>query len=204
MKLHNLLIISILSLFFNLNISHAQTFEAGAAVGFNLAQIDGDGLFGFRRLGAAAGPILAINTAEKWQATTGILYSQLGSTRARIDRFSDFDNIRVNFVEVPVVMRFKDWLGENKKGEYYRLGFEGGLTYGRLINFQTFDLMGEESTDSNDFNPNSYNITFGATYFINQNLGVHAHWSKQLNDLDNDEMDTLVSRYINVMLYYYL
>jgi len=204
MKLHNLLIISILSLFFNLNISNAQTFEAGAAVGFNLAQIDGDGLFGFRRLGAAAGPILAINTAEKWQATTGILYSQLGSTRARIDRFSDFDNIRVNFVEVPVVMRFKDWRGKDDDGDYFRLGFEAGLTYGRLINFRSIALTGEDISDSENFNPNAYNITFGATYFINHRLGVHAHWAKQLNDLDNDEDDVLVSRYINVMLYYYL
>lgn len=204
MKLPNYLIIGILLMFFTLNSTTAQTFEAGAGVGFNMSQIDGDDLFGFRRIGLSAGPILNINTGTKWQFCTGILYSQLGSARGRFDGLSDYDNIRVNFVEVPLVMRFKDWLGKDDKGEYYRLGFEAGLTYGRLINFRAIELQGGDITDDKDYNPTALNINFGATYFINHRLGVHAHWAKQLNDLDNDEFEVLVSRYINVMLYYYL
>lgn len=204
MKLHNYLLISILSVFFNFNYAIAQTFEAGAGVGFNMSQIDGDDLFGFRRIGASAGPILAINTARRWQVNTGILFSQLGSARGKYDTPSDYDNIRVNFVEVPLVMRFKDWLGKDDDGEYFRVGFEGGLTYGRLINFKTIALTGEDVTEFKDYNPTSLNINFGATYFVNSKLAVHAHWAKQLNDLDNAENETLVSRYINLMLYYYL
>ena len=203
MKLFKILLISGLLIFFIPNLTNAQTFEAGAAVGFNMSQIDGDALFGFRRIGVATGPILNINTARRWQVSMGILYSQLGSARGKFDGPGDFDKIRVNYVEVPLIMRFKDWVGEYKNEEYMRLGFEAGVTYGRLINFNAIDLGGADITDFQNFNTSAFNINFGATYFINPKWGVHAKWSKQLNDLDNNA-GVMVNRYINVMLYYFL
>ncbi len=221
MSLHKYLIISLLLLFSNLTFLQAQAFEAGAALGFNMSQIDGDALFGFRRIGFTVGPTVNINLSEnailnnteqsnrkptvkdKSQVSFGILFSQLGSARGKYDGPGDFDKIRINYVEVPLIYRLKDWKGEYENKEYYRLGFEAGLTYGRLINFRAIGIGGDDITDLQNFNTNAFNINFGATYFINPKLGVHAHWSKQLNDLDNDA-GQMVNRYINVMLYYYL
>ncbi len=221
MNLHKYLIINVLFVFTNLSVMHAQTFEAGAALGFNMSQIDGDALFGFRRIGLAVGPTISINLSEKVilnntdqsnrkptvkeksQVSFGILFSQLGSARGKYDGPGDFDRIRINYVEVPLIYRFKDWKGEYEGKSYYRLAFEGGFTYGRLIDFKAIGIGGDDITDLQNFNPTALNINFGATYFINPKLGVHAHWAKQLNDLDNDD-GQMVNRYINVMLYYYL
>ena len=205
MSLRVLFLCRLLVVLIYMNTVNAQrnTFEAGAAVGFNMAQIDGDRLFGFRRLGVAAGPVININTATRWQVGTGILYSQLGSARGRLDGPGDFDRIRLNFVEVPLIMRFKDWQGERKNKEYFRIAFEGGLTYGRLINWTAISVTGEDITDDQDYEPNAFSINFGATYYISPKWGVHAHWAKQLNNLNNGS-DIFVNRYINVLLYYFL
>lgn len=221
MKLHNYLIIIILTILVNLSFVQAQTFEAGAAVGFNMSQIDGDALFGFRRIGLAIGPTININLSEKTilnideqttrrpkikdrtQVSFSLLFSQLGSARGKYDGLGDFDNIRINYVEVPLIYRFKDWKGEYDNKSYYRLGFEAGFTYARIINFKAIGIGGDDITDLQNFNTNGLNINFGATYFVNPKLGVHAHFSKQLNDLDNNAAQ-MVNRYINVMLYYYL
>ena len=204
MKVYKILIISFLYLFINLNNIEAQTFEAGAAVGFNMTQIDGDGLIGWNRIGAYAGPVVNINAARKWQVTTGILFSQLGSGRDKYDAIGDYDKYRVNFVEVPLTLRFKDWLGEDDDGEYYRVGFEAGFSYGRLINHKAIAVSGEDISDAQDLNPNAFNIEFGATYFVNSGLGVNVSFARQLNDMDNRTGSILVNRSVNVALYYFL
>lgn len=205
MKLHNYLIISFLILIsLSLN-AQKNTFEAGVAVGFNMSQIDGDLLFGFRRIGVAAGPVVNINTATRWQVGIGMMYSQLGSARGKFDEpTSDFDKIRINQVEVPITLRFKDWKGEDDKGEFFRIGFEVGVTYNRMINQTFIARSGEDITDDFDFEPNGVSLQFGATYYINSDWGVHSHWAKQLTSLTKSTSQPMVNRYINLGLIYLL
>lgn len=205
MKIHNYLIISLLALITISVNAQRNTFEAGAAVGFNMSQVDGDLLFGFRRIGAAAGPVVNINTATRWQVGIGLMYSQLGSARGKYDEpTSDFDKIRINQVEVPITVRFKDWKGEDDQGEYYRVGFEAGVIYSRMINQNFIARSGENITDDFDIQPNGVLIKFGATYYMNSSWGVQSFWAKQLNSFTESTSQPMVNRYINVGLIYLL
>lgn len=204
MKRIKILIISFLCIAFGQTILQSQTFDAGIAAGFNISQIDGDALIGWNRIGAYAGPIVSINAARKWQVTTGILFSQLGSARDRFDAIGDYDKYRVNFVEVPATLRFLDWLGEDDDGEYFRAGFEAGFSYGRLINHKAVAVSGEDISDAQDLNPNAFNIEFGGTYFVHSDLAVNVSFARQLNDMDNRSGSFLVNRSINVAVYYFL
>ena len=83
--------------------AQAQTFNATVLAGFNMSQIEGDRLAGYRKLGFNAGAKISADLSERWSLSTEFAYSQQGARRGITDFSSDFDRIHYNFVEVPVL-----------------------------------------------------------------------------------------------------
>ncbi|MEZ4950891.1 MAG: outer membrane beta-barrel protein [Saprospiraceae bacterium] len=201
------LFFSLVYLFSNILSAQDRTFDAGLVVGFNMSQIDGDALggvwTGYNRIGVAAGGRVQFDFAEKWKMGFELLFSQLGSARNKYDGGSDYDKIRLNMVEVPVTISFMDWLSEGNDEDFYRVGFNGGLTYGRIINYEVILLTGEDVSERKDYNNNLLMLHLGFTYNINENFGITALWTKGLNDIDKDEGEYLISRQITLKGVYY-
>lgn len=182
----------------------AQGFDAGLVIGTNLSQVDGDAMGGFHRIGFVGGGRVDAVFSERWRLGMELLFSQLGRDRSQYDFLSDYDNIRLNYVEVPVSINFRDWTAEWGTDEtFQRMEFSAGMSYARLMNFKVISVSGENVSEIKNYNPNSIFINFGGTFFISPRIGIHAHWSKQLNDLDRDVAEYLVSRFINIKAYYY-
>jgi hypothetical protein len=155
-----------------------QRFQGAILGGFNVSQIDGDRLFGFNRYGLNGGLQVATILSERWQVSLEFSYSQRGSRRVRgDDPLSEYENIQLNYVEVPVLVRFLDW----------KLHFNAGLSYNRLINFEVIDRDGEDITDGQDYRLNNVAAVVGATYFINEHWGVDGRWSTSFLDLQLGE-----------------
>ncbi|MEM1325505.1 MAG: porin family protein [Bacteroidota bacterium] len=170
-------------------------FEGAILGGFNVTQIDGDRLFGFNKYGLNGGLQVATILSERWQVSLEFSYSQRGSRRVRgDDPLSEFENIQLNYVEVPVMLRFLDW----------KLHFNAGLSYNRLINFEVLDRMEEDITAAQNYRLNNAAVVLGATYFINEHWGIDGRWSTTLLDLQIDN-PTLVSwreKWLNLRLLY--
>lgn len=171
-----------------------RTFQASLVGGFNLSQIDGDKLGGFNLIGLNAGAKVGFALSERWQLGLEMLYSQQGSRRVLNDDPAAFlERMRLNFVEVPLMIHFRDW----------KILVGAGLSYNRLINFKVEDVTGEDITDQQDFNPNIVSVVLGGTFMIRERLGLNIQWSKYLNDLQaNPDAQAYIGRTVSVRLLY--
>lgn len=157
--------------------TYAQTFEAGLIGGVNLSQLHGDGLAGFNQIGLNVGGRVAVQTSERWKWNIDLLFSQKGSNKSADDPNSFFDSYRLNYAEVPIMVSFLDWADDSEDGDFYKLHFTGGIAIGRLVDFKVIDALGTDVTDRQNFNRFSLDLIIGATYFINQHIGINAQYS---------------------------
>lgn len=172
----------------------AQRFQAGLVAGVNLSQIDGDRLAGFNQPGLSAGGKVATILSDRWQVSVEMLYSQQGARRNnKDDPSSAYDRIRLNFVEVPVAINFKEW----------KFHLTAGVSYARLINYKVIDFSGVDVTDSEDFNENIYSLVLGGIYYFREDMGVDVRWIRSLNDLQAaKDRDSLIGRSLSFKLIY--
>jgi len=110
-----------------------QRFKAGVILGANLSQIDGDKSDGYIKLGITGGLRGVAIITDKIELSIELLFDQRGSRSQKIFDTNFFPfSITNNYISVPVVFNYQDWLDES--GDYYKLHFHTGLSYGRLIN----------------------------------------------------------------------
>ncbi len=171
-----------------------RRFSAGAILGLNASQIQGDDEAGYTKLGLMGGLSAQILFTEKTELGIELLYSQLGSrSRPNDNPFFEGFKSRLNYVSIPVYYSYKDWL-EKEEGEYYKLHFLGGLSYGRLF---SSEVEGSPFVQAQDFFKEDYlGILFGATFYLNKHWGIGARWERGLlrlytNDLDNPNQPNL-------------
>lgn len=177
-------------------IAQAQRFEAGLVAGLNLSQLDGDRLAGFNKPGLNAGGKVATILSDRWQVSLEFLFSQQGSSRSKYDDPSSaYDKIRLNFVEVPVMINFKEW----------KFHLSGGVSYNRLVDYQVIDALGGDVTDLQTFNEDLFSLVFGGTYYFREKAGFEVRWFRALNDLQKKGGDnSLIGRSISFRLIYLL
>lgn len=173
----------------------AQRFKASLIGGFNLAQLDGDDLIGFNKIGLNAGAKVAAVLSDRWQLSLEMLFSQQGSHRTRDDLYySLYDDIRLNVVETPVMISFMEW----------KFHVSTGFSYGRLINFHAESPLGEDLTDTETYREDLYFWVVGATYYFQERWGVDVRWSRALVDLEAKPGKTLLGRNLAIRLIYTL
>lgn len=170
-----------------------RTFRASALAGLNLSQIDGDDLLGFHQPGFNGGLRVVAMLSDKWRVGPEILYSQQGAKRNRNSiNISDFRSFRLNAVEIPLMVYYKDW----------RLTAEAGVSYQRLINFQVTDSAGEDITAETPFNEDLFALKLGVTIYFTPKVGFNFRWSKHLNTLLENDAPRLKGRTISLRAVY--
>lgn len=174
--------------------SLAQTFQASALAGVNITQIDGDDLRGFSQFGFNGGLRVVAKLGDRWRVGPEILFSQIGSRRGGNEfNASNFDRVRVNTVEVPFMLYYKDW----------KFTAEAGLFYQRLINYRIEDSAGFNITDDIPFRDDFYGIQLGGTFYATENWGFNFRWSRHFSDLEaNDGNLSLIGRSLTFRIIY--
>ena len=120
-------------------VSQAQTYKAGIAGGVNFAQIDGDNIGGYNKIGANIGFLSELPLNDRWSLGLELLFAQKGS-RAVITANNPYDfKIILDYAEIPVIAKFHD-----RKGGFT---FGGGLALGRLVRNRYFE-SGIDATES--------------------------------------------------------
>lgn len=96
-------------------LAQAQLFKGGLVGGISFAQIEGDDVAGYNKLGLNAGAIVAVDLNENLEISMEILYAQKGSASGFGGRQQFIDDFRIihDYVEVPFVLNFKDKNGMN-------------------------------------------------------------------------------------------
>lgn len=167
------------------------TFKLSLVAGLNAAQIDGDALAGYNKVGLMGGLRVGYRIKKSWMPSFGILYTQKGSrSQTRLDLFDT--NYKLDYVEIPVMMNFMD------KG----VRISGGLAYGRLLNIniiqQDFD---ETDLRAPYYRNNDISTVLGFGYFINDNWGFDLRWTRSIFSIVDIEVGNVINeRQINKFL----
>ncbi|MCX6248090.1 MAG: outer membrane beta-barrel protein [Bacteroidetes bacterium] len=124
--------------------SFSQRVLGAVAAGINLSQVDGDEVYGFKKVGLNFGPsiIIPFGKDKKWSVTMELLFSQIGSnqkseyaahdTIIKKDSLKFYDGYRLNltYVQIPVIVHFTD-----KRFIAGGLGF----LYGQLVGVTEYE-----------------------------------------------------------------
>lgn len=174
----------------------AQRFKAGVVAGFNMSQIDGDKLLGFNKIGVHTGLKVYTILSERWEVSLSFLYSQQGTAAAKTDaQGSKYDKIKLNFVEMPVMIHFNEWK--------FKLGT--GISYSNLINYTVIDILGQDISELENYNSDIFSFIVGVSLKTSDHLLLNLRWSKSLNNiLDNSDRGQFRSRVIGLRAIYIL
>lgn len=186
------MLIVLLTLLFSVSAHAQQRFKAGIIAGGNASQIDGDNSIGYNKLGLHAGITGITILNERSEFAIEFIYSQRGSqTKITPGSNADRNKISLNYVAVPLVFTYKDWLSEKNNTPYYRVQAHGGLSYARLISTSIQD-QGADAL-SEHFNENDVSWLIGASYFINEHFGFTFRYNRFVTMLFNNNKNTQVN-----------
>ena len=152
--------ILIIFIFFSLFTVKAQFIKGALTGGFNLSQVDGDQVFGFRKFGLNLGPSAIIPVKNNFSIVLEVLYSEKGSSQRPVDKYVDSTQeyrLKLNYAEVPLLIQYAD------KGGFV---FGAGMSYGRLVSVKekqfdhTTQTIKWDNISLNDgtYNKNDYEV----------------------------------------------
>lgn len=161
-----------------------QRFSAKLIAGLTASQIDGDVSAGYHKVGLQGGIGAAARLKGKQSASVEMLFTQRGCTNQ--PQIPPFFTTTLNYVEVPFQWHYSDWLiaGEGRSSDWYRIQFNAGLSYARLISYKDKYQDGFGiSAALPDLNKNSVCLTLGASIYFSRHLGLTFRYNRALQYL---------------------
>jgi hypothetical protein len=172
-----------------------RRFSAAAEVGFTASQLDGDLSAGFNKLGLMAGIKGIVNLKSKTHLSLGFNFAQRGAQDELVQSDINTYAITTNYVEIPVMLHYADWLQDKDDEPYYKVFISGGLSYGRLIstklrddgNFARVVVSPSNPPPGKDnyLNDQDLSLTAGASLFFQRNLGFNVRYMRSVTFLYN-------------------
>ncbi|MEX0967215.1 MAG: porin family protein [Bacteroidia bacterium] len=161
----------------------AQNFKGSLLLGVNAAQIHGDGMGGFNKLGIMGGVGVTLPFSEKWSGRMELNYSRKGS---REDLGPDGTGqqgawalLKVNYAEVPIsaIYHWKE-----------KLNFQGGLGVAFLINYTAEDPIGAPYTltPGNELRPYDLTAHLGLAYQFTDRISGLIRYSQSWASIGRD------------------
>ena len=136
----------------------AQRFIGAVLGGMNISQVDGDEVYGYKRVGGQFGVAVILPIKKKWDVTLETIFNQKGAKqKPQYEYFDSASNyhytgeydLRLNYVEIPVLAHYTD---RNK------FTFGAGFSYGRLVSSSETEHGGDVPpySDTVAFSKNDY------------------------------------------------
>ncbi len=167
-------------------------FKAAVVAGLTASQIDGDLSAGYHKLGVQGGLRGIARLQPRQDLSIEFLYSQRGCKSTLLkDQFDPYRfSHTLNYVEVPVLWNYKDWLieGEDDADDFYRVAFNIGLSYARLISASS---KGEGSGIGAVLEPeillkkSDVSFLVGANFMASQHLGFTFRYVRSFGRMYN-------------------
>lgn len=197
----SILIATVIS-FFGISAYGQSGFTGALTMGVNAAQIDGDGLYGYDKLGLNGGVRLGYPIGEKSSLIMELLYSQRGST-PDVTFSGDFNTIDLKYIEIPVLFQYNDWYME--EDDYYKVGVEGGIAYGNLFSINTSNTF--VPNDDENYRKYDFSYTLGLRYNINARWSGLFRYNRSFHRiyvLEDRDVDGFVSHWLSFRIQYHL
>lgn len=111
----------------------AQIIKGEVMAGFNLSQVDGDLVYGYKRIGGNLGVGAMIPVKKNWDVSLETSFNQKGAYQKPqylADSLNGAYELRLNYVEVPVLLHYTD-------KEFITVG--AGISWGRLVGAKEYE-----------------------------------------------------------------
>ena len=168
----------------------AQIIKGEAILGFNLSQVDGDEVYGFKKFGAnvGAGILIPFTKNGKWEVSFEALFAQKGSYQG--PQYSDSAasgeyKLILNYAEVPVLVIFTD-------KELISGGL--GFAWGRLVGVKEWEhgqLVESTTLNSGTYSKNDYSILGDLRVRLWQGLKLNLRYQYSLVKIRTREFSDL-------------
>ncbi len=163
---------------------NAQIIKGEAILGMNLSQVDGDEVYGFKKVGLNIGAGVLIPFAKNWDVSFEALYTQKGAKQKA--QYNDSINngayrINLNYVEVPVLIMYTD-------KEFISAG--AGFAWGRLVGVKEWKHGRlEEGTTLNSgvYNKNDFSVLLEARIRIYKQLKFNLRYQYSMVKISTRE-----------------
>jgi hypothetical protein len=154
-----------------LGLSQERVFNTGIIGGLTTAQIHGDAIGGFNKIGFNFGGFVNVDLRNSFSAEFDMYFINKGSRKNPSKWDRSYWSIRLNYIEVPILLRYK----------YKKITAELGLAFGRMIN-QKFLANGRKYTADSQryFNKNEFSGIAGFQYQMKSNLSLNLRYSQSL------------------------
>lgn len=165
----------------------AQVIKGEMIAGFNLAQVDGDEVYGYKKPGLQLGLGAMIPVAKKWDISLETIYNEKGANQKaqyRSDSLNGAYKLSLNYVEVPVLVHFTD-------KDFITVG--SGFSWGRLISAKEFEhgVQTQTTAQNNVYSPNDFNVLLDLRMRIYQRLKFNFRYQYSVTKIRNREFTTL-------------
>jgi hypothetical protein len=133
----------------------AQIIKGEAILGMNLSQVDGDEVYGFKKVGANVGAGVMIPIGGNWDVSLEALFSQKGANQKPQYKDSTKNGaykLNLNYAEVPVLVMYTD-------KEFISAG--AGFSWGRLVGVKEWEhskLIESTTVNSGIYSKNDFSI----------------------------------------------
>lgn len=111
--------------------NQAQNIRGEFIGGFNLSQVDGDEVVGYRKIGFNGGVGAALPLGKNWFVSVETLFNQKGAYKKYPQNSTNLNlpyyNLRLNYAEIPLLIHFND-------RDQITAGL--GVSYGRLVSMR--------------------------------------------------------------------
>jgi len=162
--------------------TQAQRIQGAVIGGFNLAQVDGDEIYGFNKFGANLGLGAIIPFKEHFNVSLEILFNQKGSYQGKQYESSDsagveFNgkyNLTMNYLEVPLLFLYND-------KDIITAGL--GFSYGRMVSIKEYEHGRRiETTTLNDgpYSRDDFNILADVRFRIYKKMKLNVRYAYSL------------------------
>ncbi len=165
----------------------AEGFEAQLIGGVSAAQIRGDEIAGFNKLGFESG--IGVSYPIRYNVDLGVelLYSQRGSRSDQdFNPGGDSRLFKLNYGAIPVVVTIRDWIFDaDDQLSYYRIMAQGGLIYSRLLSSSVEGPLGTIGTETLNeaFNENDLSWMLGIGFQFSYRVGTRLRYNRSITKL---------------------
>lgn len=158
-----------------------QLFRAGVLAGFNVSQVEGDGVAGYNKLGANGGATAFVRFHEHMSVSFEILYSMKGSKRTLTNASPACSyKLILDYIDVPVLFNYHDT----------NIGiFSAGLSVGNLIRTKEVRQGIETPIQNNPYNSQVLQGVVSVTFMLTDNLGLNLRGSYSLGGIGQRTID---------------
>lgn len=192
-----ILLISVLMIFASTEL-YSQRIRGEVIGGFNLTQVDGDEVYGFKKFGANVGLGAVVPLGKNFQFSIETLFSQKGANQKAqyldslsVDTvYTGAYKLNVDYLEIPFLIMYND-------KDIITAG--AGFSYGRLVRVAEYEHGKKVETTSLTTGPysrNDYNILADVRFRVYKQIKVNLRYAYSLSKIRTRDFYDTNGKYI--------